>query len=84
MTKEQLKELEALLEMFQSEGWKVLVKELEKELQMCKDSAADTCTTSDSWQFARGYMTKLKQMAGYEMFIKAVYEQEMEPSHADV
>jgi len=72
------------LEMFQSEGWKTLVRDLERDLQMCRDSAAETCITSDSWQFARGYMTKLKQMTDYEAFVKAVYEQETDTNNADV
>lgn len=74
MTEQEEKRLEALLEMFNSKGWKEFQLEVAENLKISVESAPDTCIDGDQWQFRRGEILKLKQFAGYEDFIRASLE----------
>lgn len=72
-----------LLEMFNHKGWAEFQKEIVATLEAAEQSAVDDCQENDQWQFRRGEIFKLKQIAGYENFIKTVVDQ-MEEENAEV
>jgi hypothetical protein len=70
------KEYEALLGMFNSEGWKIFHKERTELLEAAKETAHNTCITNDDWQFRRGVIFALEQVVNYPAYTEAVREQQ--------
>lgn len=78
MDKQQEQEYEALLEMFNSDGWKHFQKEFKDVLEQMVEWAPDQCPTNDDWQFRRGAIAQLRIVTGYEQFIRLSLAQEEE------
>lgn len=74
MDREQEKQYEDLREMFNSEGWKVFIGEIEEKLKASVDTAPDTCINNDQWQFRKGEIFQLRQIANLETYIDAIME----------
>ncbi len=75
------KEYEALVEMFATDGWKMFIngsKELEKTFCEAAPTYADT---NDKWQFARGQISQLRRIIGYEDYV--IMTKEMESQDED-
>jgi hypothetical protein len=71
---EALKEYEALLEMFDTEGWRIFQREAEDSLRVLTEQAPMDCITNEQWQLRRGEIQKLKQIAGFQQFTKESYD----------
>jgi hypothetical protein len=61
--------------MFNSKGWEEFQKEIQVSLSDAVEGSADTCIENSQWQFRRGEIFKLRQIAGYEDYIRAVLAQ---------
>ena len=74
MSEEINKQLEALNEMFSSDGWKIFIEEVNDQLKAAKEYAPKDCPTNDLWQFRRGEVQKLEQISNYEELVKLQWE----------
>ena len=70
------KEIEALLDMFGSEGWKFFITSLEEVDQVLKETAVDNAVSNDQWQYCRGMIHQIRKITGYENVIKLSLEQD--------
>jgi len=71
ISKEQLQqELENLVDLFSHSGWKVILKDLESQLNHKIGNASDECKTNDEWQYRRGYIDALRYAYSYEYMVE--------------
>lgn len=74
MNEDDVKYYESLVMMFQSEGWKNFMKEYQTVFDTTLQQAPYTALTNDQWQYDRGYMAALRNVLGFESYIKAILE----------
>ena len=74
MDAELQKYYEDLLTMFQTDGWKHLISDYTESLQSLQENSDYDCKTNDEWQFRRGEMQQLRNLIGFESFIRMSYE----------
>jgi cbb3-type cytochrome oxidase cytochrome c subunit len=77
------KEYEDMLDMFQLPAWKSYIEEAEELLTALKDAAVDYADTNDKWQFARGRMTQLRAVVGYENLVRAAWKAQQQQTESD-
>ena len=73
------KELEQYEEMFQTEGWKNLIKTGTIQHENIMGCAVAAAQTNDQWQFLRGQITQLDQLLGFEGYVIQTLKQLDEP-----
>ena len=78
MEPEQQRQMEALLDLFEHEGWKLFIEEKEVLLTALKENAYVECHDNESWQQRRGIIATLAGITSYEASIKFVMEQDEE------
>jgi len=66
----QEKELEALADMFQSDGWKIFYEKTEDLEKQLVQGAPNGALTNDQWQFARGQILQLRSILSYPDYIE--------------
>jgi hypothetical protein len=69
---------ETLLDLFNHDGWDILMTELEESTQFLKDNAHLNCHTNDDWQKHKGYLSANEGLLSFEGMTKAVAEQAIE------
>lgn len=74
MTKE---EYEVYVDLFESDGWKKFQESITGAEEQLTVGAFSNCVTNDQWQFVRGQLQQLKNIAAYEQYIKISYENEL-------
>lgn len=67
------KEEEAAREMFMTEGWKLLMEELEDQLDLC---TLDACNTLEDLHFTKGRAAVLRMFLNYENYVTRLGEEE--------
>ena len=65
---------EDLLDMFQTDGWKQIMVDYGESLKSFQDNSDYDCQTNDEWQVRRGEMKQLRNLLGYESFIRSSYD----------
>ena len=79
----QEKDYEALCDMFTSEGWKLFMENITDLEQNVTQVAPDAADTNDKWQYARGKIHQLRNLMGFENFIKVSWEQSLPETHEE-
>ena len=74
MDKSLQKYYDNLFEMFNTEGWKQFQEDAQVELKTSTETADLVCTTNEVWQYRRGELSKLRQLVGFETFVKQSYD----------
>lgn len=69
------KEYESLVDMFESDGWKLFISEIAESEEGLTRAAPDNCGTNEAWQYTRGRIHQLRSISGYETLIKVTQEQ---------
>lgn len=75
MTQQEEVRFNNLREMFNSEGWKEFIKDIDAILLPRVEHAVDICQTNDTWQVNRGEVNILRQIKGYQDLIEATQAQ---------
>lgn len=70
------KEEEAARDLFNMDGWKNLIEELEDQLDLC---TLDCCNTIEELHFTKGRAAVIRMLLSYEDYIKRVAEEEELP-----
>jgi hypothetical protein len=70
------KDFRALCDMFESDGWKVLMSEVSNLERGITEGAVDNCPTSDQWQYTRGQLHQLRSLTGYETFVRLSFKEQ--------
>lgn len=79
------KDYNSLVDMFESDGWKLYISEVEETEESATRGAVNTADTNDAWQFLRGWISCSRSTLGYENFVRLSYEEEQrEEDDADV
>lgn len=60
--------------LFQADGWKQLMDEYGESLKILQENADYDCKTNDEWQEHRGMIKQLRNLLGFEAYIKSSYE----------
>ncbi|RKZ67676.1 MAG: hypothetical protein DRQ48_09465 [Gammaproteobacteria bacterium] len=68
-------EYETYVDLFKTEGWKLFQESIVGAEEQLKNSSVDSAVTNDQWQFLRGQLTQLRNVAAFETFIKLTFEQ---------
>ena len=74
-------EYNALVDMFESDGWKVFTTTLSEVYEGTLQSAPSAAETGDQWQILRGQLSQIQSILGYENFIKLSYEAQQEDNN---
>lgn len=75
MNKLEQERQETLLDLFEHDGWKIAMKELEESTDYLKEHAHWICKTNDEWQFHRGTISANEGLLAFERLTKSVSEQ---------
>ena len=75
------KEYEALVEMFNSKGWKYYIGGVEASEEAAMKGSVEGATTNDAWQWLRGWLTCTRGVLGYETFVRLSYESQQEEEY---
>jgi len=67
----------ALIDMFESDGWTLFIKDIEEGEKANTKGAVDGATTNDAWQWLRGYLTCARNTLAFETFVRLSYEQQL-------
>lgn len=69
-------EYEALVDMFEGDGWKYFLNSVTELEDIITKAAADNAVTNDQWQYCRGQTHQLRSVIGYENYIKMSYDEQ--------
>ena len=64
------KDFDALDDMFNSDGWKLYVAQTKELTDNIVEAAPTGAVTNDQWQYARGQISQLRAILGYENFVR--------------
>ncbi len=78
MTPEQNKEYDNYLDMFASSGWITYIAQLADTREATLQAAPHNAADNNTWQYARGMLAQMDGILGFEAFVLAVREQQME------
>ena len=67
------REEEAARDLFNMDGWKNLIEELEDQLDLC---TLDSCNTIEELHFTKGRAAVIRMLLNYEAYIKNIAEEE--------
>jgi len=67
------REEEAARDLFNMEGWRNLIEELEDQLDLC---TLDSCNTIEELHFTKGRAAVIRMLLNYEAYIKNIAEEE--------
>lgn len=70
-------EYNALVSMFESDGWKMFMESVTDAEDVLTRTAVDSAVTNDDWQLLRGRLIQLRSQAGWEQYIRLSYEQSL-------
>jgi hypothetical protein len=71
---------ENYLAMFDTDGWKAIIKDLQESLVDDQRTAVSRCETGDDWLTEKGRQQRSIQFIQFETGIRNAYEQLMNPS----
>ena len=72
-----LRELREIQETMGTQGWKLVMDEIESVIANAKEVAHDVCDTNDKWQRHRGEMVAYRWFQGFEASVDAaIYDLE--------
>lgn len=74
MTQQEKEELEALENMFLTEGWKIFTKDVQGLLDTALNNPDLECTTNDEWQYRRGSIKELRYISMYQEIMRSRLE----------
>lgn len=74
MKRQEEQELEDLIDMFLTKGWKIFMQDFNKLLTDKIQSADLNCKTNDEWQYNRGVVSELRYITNYEQIMKSRLE----------
>lgn len=66
-------EEEAARDLFNMDGWRNLIEELEDQLELC---TLDSCNTIEELHFTKGRAAVIRMLLNYEAYIKNIAEEE--------
>lgn len=61
---------ETLLSLFEHDGWKIVISELEENIEYLKNNAHYNCVTNDQWQYHKGQLIASENFAAFENIIR--------------
>lgn len=76
-------EYNSLVDMFNSDGWKVFISQVEETEDAATKGAVNAAETNDSWQFLRGWISCARGTAAYETFVRLSYEEQLRQEEED-
>lgn len=83
MTLEEKEKFENYFDLFLTKGWKQFAEYTEEVLKASVETAPDYCETNDQWQIRRGQIDILKQVVGFETFIRESHKYAEEEEYGD-
>lgn len=78
------KDYNSLVDMFESDGWKLYIADVELTEESATKGAVTSADTNDAWQFLRGWLMCARGVQGYETFVRLSYEEQEREDDADV
>lgn len=69
-------EYNSLVDMFESDGWTIYIKQVEETEDAYTKGAVDGAPNNDQWQWLRGWLTNARNTLGYETFVRLSYEEQ--------
>lgn len=67
-----LKDIEALITMFETEGWSVFKRDMTELHDALLSGAPSSCKTSEDWQFMRGQLGAMNRLVHLEEYTRSV------------
>lgn len=76
MDQEELdKYYDALITMFQSDGWRYLQEDYRESLESLLRHSDLDCLTNEAWHFRRGELNQLRNITSFEEFIRSANDE---------
>lgn len=77
-------EFNKYVEMFETDGWKLFKEQVIDAKQSLSAAAFTACDTNEKWQFARGQVQELGNIAAYEDYIHVAYQSQLDNRAEDL
>lgn len=77
-------EFNKYVEMFETDGWKLFKEQVVDAKQSLTVAAPTACDTNEKWQFARGQIQELGNIAAYEDYIHVAFENQLKNQAEDL
>lgn len=76
-------EFNKYVEMFETDGWKMFKQQVIDAKQSLIEMAPTGCDTNDKWQYVRGQIQELGNIAAFEDYIHVSFENQLKNQAED-